>query len=186
MKIKSLGIRYLEKYSEFLSKFQDEKNFHLATITQKYFYFAELQIIDFQRNCEKNFKKNRSIDYNEACYSNAFGFYALIRACLETSRILCDKMQKKDNTGKLKEYRQDNFKRIKNIIDIADDIVKHPQKDQITNKVSFYEPGGLDNFGNMYVYEWLNSGQMGEILEINPIKDCDLVYKYLENLASIY
>jgi len=185
-KMNSLGTQHLEKYSKFLSKFEDQKIFHLGIIVQRYFYFAELQIRDFERNCGMYFDRNNTIDYSEACYSNSFSFYALIRTCLEASKILSSEIQKREKTGKLEKYRQEHFKEIKKIIDIANNIVKHPQKNPMTNKIFFYEPGGLDNFGNMGIYEWSNPHNMLKVLEINPIKDCNVVYKYLEDLAPIY
>lgn len=186
MEMESLGSQRLKKYSDFLDRFQNKEMFHLGVTVRRYFYFAELQIRNFELNCGKFFDRNNSINYSEACYSNAFSFYVLIRTCLEASQALCDEMQKSKNTEKLKKYREDNFVKIKKIIDIANNIVKHPLKDRATNQIFFYEPSGLDNSGNMDINEWSNSHNMLKVLEINPIEDCDYIYKYLEDLALIY
>ncbi len=182
----SLGFQHLKKYSEFLNKFENKKMFHLGITVRRYFHFAELQIRDFERNRNTFFDRENLVDYSEACYSNAFSFYVLVRTCLEASKTLCDEIQKKENNEKLKKYRQDNSKRIKRIIDTANNIAKHPFKNQTTHQIFFYEPGGLDISGNMDIYEWSNPRNMLKVLEINPINDCDQVYEYLEDLASIY
>lgn len=180
----------LNNYDKFLESLKPKQFslLHLATAAHRYFYFAEIQVRNFTEYLEINFKpETKNFDYKEVCSSYCLGFYTLIRTSLEASRRLSDEIQKDDASGELKKYRDENLVSIKNIINIANDFIKHPLEDDTRNKVKFYEPGSLDNFGNVGMYEWsIKDVDYFEVPEINPIKDCDTVYKYLEGLALVY
>jgi len=185
--LKSLGKRRLVQYSAFLSSLDSryKQVFHLGTTTQRYFYLAELQIITFEDDINVCFRADNAIDYTEVCYSSAYGFYTLIRTTLEASKKFTQEFEALDKAGKLREYKKRNFGGIKSIVDIANDIVKHPLASG--DKVVFYELGGLDSWGNIDIYRWSTVDPADlKLLQINPIKDCDFVFQYLEGLAAVY
>ena len=189
MKMSSLGNKRLKKYSKFLENIHLKHKglLHLGTTTMRYFYFAELQIVNFENNLQIFFDIDNNVDYSEACYSNAFSFYTLIRVSLEASRRLSDEIQKQDNRDTLKKFRSDNEKVIINIIKIANDIVKHPLEDAKRNKIVFYEPGGLDISGNVDIYEWSTKDSTDvKTFDIDPIYHCDQIFEYLEKLSVVY
>ncbi len=187
LKFRSLII-FLKKFSDFIGTNYDQMYLlHYATTTRRYFYFAEIQVRLFSEAVEKEFKIDNKIDYTEACDSHCFAFYTLIRTCLEAAKKVSDFMQKFDNSGELKKYREENKIRIKDIIKTANRFVKHPLANPNKNQFEFYQPGGLDISGNVSMYEWsAKNDRHFEVPEVNPVDDCDSVFEYLEGLANIY
>jgi hypothetical protein len=86
----------------------------------------------------------------------------------------------------LQEFRDTNSIMLTEIINTANDRVKHPFKNPKTNKIYFYEPYSLDISGNMGINVWSNPKNTLEEITINPVVDCERVFVYLENLAEIY
>jgi len=181
-------INFLKKFSDFIGRNPEQMYLlHYATTIRRYFYFAEIQVRLFSEAVEKEFNIDNKIDYTEECDSHCFAFYALIRTCLEAAKKASDFMQKFDNSGELKKYREENKIRIKNIIKTANRFVKHPLVNLNRNQFEFYQPGGLDISGNVSMYEWsAKNNHHFEVPEVNPVDDCDSVFKYLEGLANIY
>ncbi len=179
---------FLVKFSDFIGK--DTKNMyllHYATTIRRYFYFAEIQVRLFSEAVEKEFKINNKTDYAERGDSHCFAFYALIRTCLEAEKRVSDFLQKFDLSGELKNYLLNNEKLIKNIIKTANLFVKHPLIDPSRKRFEFYQPGSLDISGNVGMYEWSSQNDAHfETVKVNPVDDCDSVFKYLEGLAIIY
>lgn len=180
----------LREYDLFLSEFpKDWQHLSgLAHIPLRYFYLSGVQIQNFFSALEQSFQ-NRSIpnteDYSEKCYSFCYGFYVLIRTCLEVSGKFNDAFQKEKFSPELAEYRESVKDEIQDIIDIANNFVKHPVENN--GKVTWYEPGGLDSSGTLSLYEWsTQDNDHFKVLEIHPKKDYEKVYNYLEKLASIY
>ncbi len=132
-------------------------------------------------------KINNKTDYAERGDSHCFAFYALIRTCLEAEKRVSDFLQKFDLSGELKNYLLNNEKLIKNIIKTANLFVKHPLIDPSRKRFEFYQPGSLDISGNVGMYEWSSQNDAHfETVKVNPVDDCDSVFKYLEGLAIIY
>ncbi len=185
----------LNNYSNFIDRLSDESIHHLAETTRRYFYLAEIQVRSLEKNLEDGFKIGDMGSYAEYCYSYCFGFYTLIRTCLESSQRLSEYFQPKNNSRQLQDYRDKELPDIIEIIKIANNIVKHPLeetedfngKKRRERKTVFYELGGLDTLGSIGIYEWSIERNIPHILKnIYPIKDLNRVYKHLENLALIY
>lgn len=187
LKFNALNI-FLVKFSDFLG--QDSKNMylvHYVTTIKRYFYMAEIQVRLFSEAVEKEFERDNKIDYVERGDSHCFAFYALIRTCLEAEKRVSDFMQKFDSSGELKNYLLENKNRVKNIIKTANLFVKHPLIDPVRKRFEFYQPGSLDISGNVGMYEWSSKNDKHfETLEVNPVDDCDSIFKYLEGLSIIY
>lgn len=180
---------FLVKFSDFVGK--DTKNMylvHYVTTIRRYFYFAEIQVRLFSEAVEKQFERDNKSDYIERGDSHCFAFYALIRTCLEAEKRVSDFLQKLDHSGELKNYLINNKMLIDNIIKTANLFVKHPIIDLARKKrFEFYQPGSLDISGNVGMYEWSSKSDTHfEVKEVNPVDDCDSVFKYLEGLAIIY
>jgi hypothetical protein len=160
----------------------------LAYTPRRYFYLAEIQIQGFKTALEKTFeesKEPKTIDYSEQCYSYSYGFYTLIRTCLEASSKFSNAFQKQKFSQELADYRDSKKKEITTIINIANDYIKHPVENQ--GKVTWYEPGGLDNHGELGIYEWSTvDNNHFKVLSIYPIRDITTVFEYLEQIAQLY
>jgi hypothetical protein len=180
----------LTKYNEFLDQFPQrfEPLAGLAYTPLRYFYLADVQIQGFIINLELQFKHLKVAEqknYSEQCYAYCYGFYALIRTCLEVSSKLSDAIQLKACSEDLKVYRDSMHKKIKKIIDIANDCVKHPAGN--IDKVTWYEPGGLSSHGEFSIYEWSTTNSKHfKVITVNPILDITTVFKHLEKLAELY
>jgi len=179
---------FLVKFSDFIGK--DTKNMyllHYVTTIRRYFYFAEIQVRLFSEAVEKEFEINNKTDYIERGDSHCFAFYALIRTCLEAEKRVSDFLRKFDLSDELKNYLLNNEKLLKNIIKTANLFVKHPLIDPSRKRFEFYQPGSLDISGNVGMHEWSSKNDAHfKVPEVNPVDDCDSVFKYLEGLAIIY
>ena len=179
---------FLVKFSDFIGK--DVKNMyllHYVTTIRRYFYLAEIQVRLFSEAVEKEFERDNKIDYTERGDSHCFAFYALIRTCLEAEKRVSDFMHEFDFSDELKNYLTDNEKLVKNIIKAANLFVKHPLIDPSRNRYEFYQPGSLDISGSVGMYEWSSKNdEHFKVPEVNPVDDCDSIFKYLEGLATIY
>ncbi len=180
----------LKKYGRFLDKFpMDWENLSgLAYTPLRYFYLADIQMQSFISALEEEFRESHKAqpkDYMEQCYAYCYGFYPLIRACLEVSSKFSDAFQKKIFSQDLKDYRDSATDKIQTIIDIANNYVKHPAENG--DKVTWYEPGGLDVSGEFSINEWSTvDNNHFAILTINPIQDIDTVFEHLEKLGELY
>ena len=187
LKFNALNV-FLKKFSDFLGK--DSKNMylvHYVTTIRRYFYFAEIQVRLFSEAVEKQFEINNEIDYIEVGDSHCFAFYALIRTCLDAEKRVSDFIQQFDSSCELEKYLTDNSTRVKGIINTANKFVKHPIIDPAHNRFEFYQPGSLDISGNVGMYEWSSKNDKHfKTPEVNPVDDCDSIFKYLEELSTIY
>ena len=180
----------LKNYNDFLEVIPQNWE-HLAGLAytpRRYFYLAEIQIQGFKNALEKTFEESKEpkiIDYSEQCYSYSYGFYALIRTCLEVSSKFSDAFQKQNFSKELESYRDSKKNEVINIIKIANDYIKHPVENQ--GKVTWYEPGGLDNHGELGIYEWSTvDNNHFKVLSIYPIRDITTVFEYLEQIGRLY
>jgi hypothetical protein len=137
----------LTNYSEFLTSFPSEWEdlSHHAYTPYRYFYLAKVQIKSYRTSVEKKFQKLQQAtpddNDNMDCDSYCFGFYVLIRTCLAASQKFTDLFQQKQNPSKeLHDYLVTNKEKIQDIVDIANDKIKHPLEKE--GKYVWYEPGG--------------------------------------------
>lgn len=177
----------LENFKQFLESFKPEHQsiLHLAVTVQRYFYFAEIQANIFNEKISKMYDRSGEKNFSDICYSSCFAMYAHIRTCLEANKRLGDELQSLGPHTELQEFRSQNFAQIQSIVNIANNIVKHPlDKD---GKVLFYEPGGFNNAGEVTVYEWSSTDDdYFELPKIHPIKDLQTIHSYLEKVSAFY
>jgi len=174
-------------YKTFLEQFKPEHQsiFHLAVTVERYFYFAEIQVNIFKEKIDQMYHRSNDERFSDTCYSSCFAMYAHIRTCLEANKRLADELQRLKSDTELKEFRDQHSAHIQNIIDIANNIVKHPLDKN--GKVQFYEPGGFDNVGEVTIYEWSSTDDHHfELPKIHPLKDLQRVFDYLETVSVIY
>ena len=173
----------LKKFSEFFSKFvfPSTTAIHYATTTRRYYNFAYFQYIAYQAEVLKHFGVDGDIqrDSWEFSFTYAFGFYALMRTSLEACRKLCDAIASEDTNGELKKYRELYRESIKRIVDIANDVVKHPFVPIAS------QPGGLDMTGAMDIYRWTEEDDSFKNVTVSPGQDQKTVHAYIEGLAEI-
>ncbi len=180
----------LNKYNQFLEKFPQEWEdiSGLAYTPLRYFYLADVQIKGFSVALDREFEefhKPQPIDYSEQCYSYCYGFYALIRTCLEVSSKFSNKFQERSFSADLENYRNLAEDKIKEIINIANNCIKHPAGNK--DKVTWYEPGGLDSDGKLSINEWSTTEREHfAILTVSPVQDLNTVFGHLERLAELY
>lgn len=181
----------LKEYSKFLQAFPPEKQhiFHLGVITEKFFYLAEHQISEFQKELKIVFDRSKKLtESSDKLYSFALGFYPLVKVSLDASYRLNCYFEETEHSLILQEYRKSESDEITGIRNIANDIVKHPLDDESRGKRYFIEPAtGSDSAGGVAVNKWwLDETKHGEVIRIKPKKDLETVFYYLETLATIY
>lgn len=176
----------LNKFSSFFGKFvfPDIVVVHYATTTRRYYNFAYFQIITYQNEVAKHFEPNNDIqaDSWQDTFTYAFGFYVLMRTSIQACQKLCDAIASTniDNNNELKKYRDAHHLSIKKIVDVANEIIKHPFAEPTAS-----QPGGLDISGTMTIYQWTPKNDSFGTLEINPFQDLKTIHAYIEGLAEI-
>src|SRR5271157_4785599 len=106
-------------------KFTDLKSKQTASLVLSYYDYAYHQMLSLSDTYAEFFKENtdehhRVMFYLHKSWSYAFGMYALLRTTIEALSILRKMM---GDMAPVSTYYQENIKRI---IDIANNIVKHP------------------------------------------------------------
>jgi len=180
----------LNKYRQFVFTFRPSEQhvFHYAVIAERYFYLAETQAEAFQDAIESAFAEGKEhTEASEKRYSFGFGVYTMLRTCLESAQRLSGYFDTKYHDKGLAEFRVSWDANIKRIVDIANDLIKHPLENPSRNKDTFYEPGGSDSTGALTVYGYSMDADKDMILpEIHPVGDLNLIYQYLEGLGERY
>ena len=180
-----------------ISEFEDIRNGYnfgnridlkfASEITCLYYEFAYYQILGFSDTYNKFFKEapddhDSIISYLNQSWSQAYAIYALLRTCIEAIR--------KINKGLLSENQiSDHYKyRIKEIIDITNDIIKHPMFNN-TNDSSdtsiAYRPISLDIGGEIDVERWIDQSSPSDTLKISPMRDFETVQNYIKHIAQL-
>lgn len=156
--IKILGIYKLEKFTNFIGKILSLGAsviiINYATTTRRYYYFACLQNNLFLE-CIREALYNENIneyEYNVpmAPFAYAFSVYALIRTSLEACQKLCNALFMLRLNEEISKYREYHKEEIKDIIDIANDMVKHPMiNNPPEEKTKMSMPHSYDIGGSM-------------------------------------
>lgn len=173
----------LDKLSHFIDSFSPTELhiFHLGEVTLKYFYMAQIQVRSFTELLAPTiFSHKESLPV----YSYTAGTYTLVRTCLEASRKLTDEFIKRTNSKKLEAFRIQNRGKIGSIIDVCNDLIKHP----ISGSSPFFvKPGGFDTYGQVTFYQYSSvDSKHFKLIKVTPIKDLNIVSNYLEDLAEVY
>ena len=168
----------LEFYSKY--PFPDIKSKHTANIAISYYYLAYFQMLSLG-DAYTTFFKEENPDQDEVMFhlrkswSYAFGMYAMLRTTIEALNIM-KKMLK--YTIAVDDYQGE----IKRIIDIVNNIVKHPTyKHGVVSEAC--EPKALSMNGEIDIIFWSDSGHSSKI-ELDPMKDFDIIHNYLEFIAN--
>jgi len=168
--------------------FKDRTDLQFASmIACLYYEFAYYQMLGFSDICNQNFKDNSTDNnvrntYLNRSWSEAYAIYALLRTCIEAVR--------KINKELLDENRIETYykNKIKNIVDITNDIIKHPMFNDINNPKDAsqaFRPNSLDIGGNIDVDRWIDQTTPSSTLTISPIQDFESVKNYLEHIAEL-
>lgn len=155
-----------------------------ARIAVTYHEFAYHQMINF---CEVNnhfFEQNLEDNdpeintYLNKAWADAYSMYALLRTVIEAVRKLNETLLGKATI-------EDHYKsRIKEIVDIANNMVKHPMFNGENS--SAYLPTSLGRGGEIDMQKWIDKTSPSSSIEINPEKDFYAVCGYLEYVAEKY
>jgi hypothetical protein len=152
-----------------------------------YYEFAYYRMLGFSDICNKNFQDNTNDNrarntYLNQSWSEAYAMYALLRTCIEAVRKINKELI---SENKIESYYKD---RIKNIVDITNDVIKHPMFNDINDPKDAsqaFRPNGLDIGGNIDVERWIDHNTPSSILTISPMQDFEAVKSYLEHIADI-
>ena len=161
--------------------FPDVKSKHTADVAISYYYYAYYQMMSLSTTYvaffkEQNPSNDEVMHYLRQSWSYAFSMYAMLRTMLDALRIM---RQMIGDTTPVDASYEENIKRI---IDIANDIVKHP-----TYKVGVAseacEPLALSLNGEIDIIVWSNTGQSSK-MELSPMKDFEVVHNYAEYITA--
>ncbi len=174
----------IPKYLEFLSKykFPDSKSRHTAKMADLYYEFAYYQMLSLSETYTAFFKE-QSPTHNEVMYhlhkswAFAYAMYALLRTSLDAIRITRKMI---GDTSTIDIYYEEQ---IKKIIDIANDIVKHPTFKPTPEESWAVEPQALSLNGEIDVVIGSDKGDMVKA-ELNPMSDFEVVRNYLEYIGD--
>src|SRR3989344_1253940 len=91
----------IKNYSLFLDSIPQtwQRLSGLAYTPYRFFYLADVQMQGFLVALNNEFKESNrftSKEYIEQCYSYCYGFYTLIRTCLEVSQKFNDAFQREN------------------------------------------------------------------------------------------
>ena len=171
--------QFLEFYAGY--KFPDQKSKHTADVALSYYLYAYHQMMSLSDSYTEFFKKENPTNsevmyYMRKSWSYAFAMYALLRTMLEALSILRKMLS---DAKAVDAYYAENIKRV---VDIANDIVKHPtfKHDRPSNAC---EPQALSLNGEIDIVIWSDAGDATK-LELNPMQDFYLVRNYLEYIAE--
>jgi hypothetical protein len=168
--------------------FKDKVELKYASyIACLYYEFAYYRMLGFSDVRDKFFKENPSdhnviYTYLNQSWSEAYSIYALLRTSIEAIR--------KINKGLLNENQIDSYykTKIKEIVDITNDIIKHPMFNDPTNPADAsqaYRPISLYIDGLIDIERWIDQTTPSSTLTINPMKDFDAMHNYLEYIADL-
>lgn len=169
----------LVSYLEFLhkNKLPEGQKKHTCELVRMYHKLAYHQYLIFNESFSIYFAKEsptriESDFYLHQAFSSAFSMYSLLRTSLEALRTFRKMM---GNTTVVNEADTQNIKRI---IDIANDIVKHPmfKHKEISTGA---EPVGFSSEGIVSVAIFSPNGSVSK-KDLDPKKDFEIVRNYLD------
>ncbi len=154
----------------------------MGIVIQQYFYMANVQLDSLEEVLVRIFNKDQEL--SKSVYSYTAGVYATLRTCLEASRKLADEFRNRTRSEELAAFRRLHKNEIYNIINTANDLIKHPIDGE---SPLFCEPGGYDTVGNIDFNQYsADDANFSETTEVNPRRDLKIALDYLEGLAEIY
>ncbi len=171
--------KFLEFYASYA--FPDAKSKHTADVALAYYHYAYYQMISFGETYTEFFEVDNPgngevMFYLRKSWSYAFGMYTLLRTTIEAINVMRKMI---GDTNTVDTYYQ---KSIKEIIDIANDIVKHPTF-KYGGVSEACEPQALSMNGEIDIVVWSDSGNPSKI-ELNPMKDFYTITNYCEYIAE--
>lgn len=180
----------IPKFQDIRSGYDFKKRTDLkyaAYIACLYYEFAYYQMLGFSDNNNQFFKENpedaKIIDeYLHKGWSGAYAMYALLRTVIEAVRKINKALV--DENSISSHYKT----AIKNIVDITNDVVKHPMFNDTTDPSDAsqaYRPVSLNIGGEIDIERWVDQASPSSTLEIDPFKDFVTVRNYLEHIAEI-
>lgn len=146
-----------------------------------YYEFAYYRMLDFCTVTNDMYKarpeQTAEIDsYLYRAWSDAYAMYALLRTTIDAVRRINSAVLKKDVDV---YYRN----RIKDIVDVANDAVKHPTFNGAGSYA--HRPLSLDIAGNIEIQRWADQVSSSTEFTISPEKDFYAVQNYLEHVADL-
>ncbi len=162
--------------------FQANAELRFAAYTAALYYeFAFYQMMAFSIITSEMFEKEppenspEFTTYLYRAWSHAYAMYALLRTTIEAARNINDKLSL--DVGDY--YRT----RVKEIIDIANDIVKHP----VFNGEGSYahRPLSLYRWGDIEFQKWTDQTSPSSQINISLEKDFYSIQNYLEHVATL-
>ena len=177
----------IPKFEEFrkIYNFRDKTELKFAThIAIVYHEFAYHQMMSFLETNNEFFEKNLSENdpaintYLNKAWSNAYSVYALLRTTIEATGKINEKLLEVRDIGNT--YKE----RIKEIVDIANNVVKHPMFNNSVNS-SACLPASLTRGGGIGIQKWVGKIAPSSTMEIDPEKDFHTICGYLENVAEL-
>lgn len=181
-KVSKYQIPKFEEFERTGVKKQDAEIRFAARIAVMYYEFAYHQMINFCETNNEFFEQNLpdndpqiSTHLNRG-WSNAFGMYTLLRTVIDAVRKINDAILDKNSIEE--HYRT----KIKEIVDITNDMVKHPIFNG--NNSCAYLPTSLGRSGEIDIQKWTDKNSPSSNVEIYPEKDFYSVCNYMEYVAD--
>lgn len=179
----------LTDYQRFIEAFRptEQHVFHYSVVAERYFYLAEAQGDAFKVAIDYAFLPDHKHTISSVeRYSYGFGVYLMLRTCLESAGRLNNYFEEKYSEP-VSSFRQSWLTDVIRIINITNDLIKHPLEDASRQKQHAYEPDGSDSTGALTVYGYSVQDDEEMILpEIRPLRDLNLIRRYLDTMGALY
>ncbi|MFZ4648503.1 MAG: hypothetical protein ACOYMB_02570 [Patescibacteria group bacterium] len=121
-------------------------------------------------------------NYLNSSWSFAYGMYGQLRVVIEAARQITKKVNPKFYKKKV------DFKKIQDIVNIANDIVKHPFEEKEESRKDQHlfaaKPIYLLENNSIAIYRYSKQLNKEETIIINPNNDFLVIRDYLEDLAK--
>ena len=177
------GKYHLPKFLEFLSvyEFKSEKAEHTARIAYLYYDLAYHQMISLHESCSSFFKVEEPAhdEINDSLHRSwafAYGMYALMRTAMDGLRIM---RQMEEDLTAVDTYWETEITRL---VNIANDIVKHPTFKAVQSGSLAVEPQALQMNCEIDVVFWSEKG-FQERRELDPMHDFNMIHDYFEYIG---
>lgn len=162
------------------TNFTDDRAKHTAEIVKSYYDLSYYQMLDLSKTTNEFFDiqdptQDIITEYLKKSWSYAYAMYALLRTSIEALSIF------RQMVGDVRQIDPIYRDELKNIIDIANHIVKHPmfKHGQLSEGV---QPVSLDVGGGIDVA--VQSDTTGQITkkELDPMRDFYAIRNYIEHI----
>ncbi len=161
---------------------------YASYIACMYYEFAYYQMLDFCSTTNKFFEEALPEDsplidtYLYKSWSHAYSMYALLRTTIEAVRKVNKEFLSDAEVGDF--YKE----KIKEIVDIANDVVKHPMfnNNGVIDASYAYRPSALYRWDEIEIQQWSDQTTPSSSLTIAPEKDFYMIQNYLEHIADLF